>query len=105
MRLFERPLELVQLVGREGGPVAAMLLLAAVAVYVVPATRAEFLVAAAAGGVAAVLTWGEKSRASATARVVIRSLSSETVVIRGLIGAVMVIDLSVVAAIIPITRA
>lgn len=54
--LLERSLELVQLVGREGGPVATVLLLAPVAVYVLPAARAELLVAAAAGGVAAVLT-------------------------------------------------
>lgn len=62
VRLFERPFELVQLIGREGRPVTAMLLFAAVAVYVVPAARAEFLVTAAAGGVAAVLTWEPRQR-------------------------------------------
>lgn len=57
VRLFERSLELVQLVGREGRPVATVLLLTPVAVYVLSAACAEFLVAAAASGVAAVLTW------------------------------------------------
>jgi len=52
----------VQLVGREGRPVTTVLLLAPVAVYVVPAARAKFLVAAAAGGVAAVLTWKPRQR-------------------------------------------
>ena len=55
--LLERSLEFVQLVGREGRPVTTMLLLASVAVYILSAACAEFLVAAAAGGVAAVLTW------------------------------------------------
>lgn len=59
--LLERSLEFVQLVGREGRPVATMLLLAPVAVYVLPAACAEFLIAAAAGGVAAVLTFIVKS--------------------------------------------
>jgi len=65
MGLLECPLELVQLVGREGGPVAPVLLLTPVAVYVVPAARAELLVAATAGGVAAVLTWRERERRAA----------------------------------------
>jgi len=62
--LLERSLELVQLVSREGSPVATMFLLAPVTVYVLPATRAEFLVATAAGGVAAVLTWKPQQRES-----------------------------------------
>jgi len=83
MGLLERPLELVQLVGREGCPVAAVLLLTPVAVYVIPAARAELLVAAAAGGVAAVLTWGEREEPRGRRRGWRSGLSSETVVIRG----------------------
>lgn len=71
--LFERSLELVQLVGREGCPVATVLLLASVTVYVLPAACAELLVAAAAGGVAAVLTWKPRQRESG-------QVSSETIV-------------------------
>lgn len=60
MRLLEGSLELVQLVGGEGRPVSAMLLLPAVSVQIVPAACPEFLVAATAGGVAAVLTWNPR---------------------------------------------
>lgn len=60
MRLLEGPLELVQLVGGEGRPVSTLLPLAAFPVQIVPAACAEFLVAAAAGGVAAVLTWNPR---------------------------------------------
>lgn len=109
--LLKRPLELVQLVGGEGRPVTTVLLLAAVAVYVVPAARAEFLVAAAAGRIAAVLTW--KPREYIRVRKGVRGEKRERDrVVRSprkrslrVIGAVMVIDLSGVAAITPITRA
>jgi len=60
--LLECSLELVQLVGREGCPVATMLLLTPIAIYVLPAARPELLVAAAASGVAAVLTWKPRQR-------------------------------------------
>lgn len=95
--LLERSLELVQLVGREGCPIATVLLLASVAVYVLPAACAELLVAAAAGGVAAVLTWKPRQRER-----VVRSPRKRSLRV---IGAVMVIDLSGVAAITSIIRA
>lgn len=105
--LFERSLELVQLIGREGRPVTTMLLLAPVAVYVLPAACAEFLVAAAAGGVAAVLTWKpqqrERGKVSEQVSELVRSPRKRSLLV---IGAVMVIDLSGVAdAITPIMRA
>lgn len=80
MGLLERSLEFVQLVGREGRPVATMLLLAPVAVYVLPAACAEFLVAAAAGGVAAVLTWKPQQRERGRVSERVGQVSSETVV-------------------------
>lgn len=60
MRLLEGSLELVQLVSGEGRPVSTMLLLATVPVQIVPAACSEFLVAATAGGIAAVLTWNPR---------------------------------------------